>query len=162
MIFLRGAASSVALLLSAAIFWSGPLAVAVEPTPSTRPSFSKKTIIVGRIKVEVEIADTDERRSYGLMFRESMPERTGMLFIFDGESQRAFWMKNTLIPLSIGYFDRDKILREIIDMEPAPLGTARPKSYPTRTKAMFALEMNRGWFERNKIRPGVRFRYADN
>lgn len=133
-----------------------------EPKAGARPAFAKKKIVIADKKIEVEIADNDEMRSYGLMFRESMPENSGMLFVFENEAPRSFWMKNTLIPLSIAYFDRDKVLREIIDMEPAALGTTRPKSYPSRINSMFALEMNRGWFERNKIRPGVRFKYADN
>ena len=71
-------------------------------------------------------------------------------------------MKNTLIPLSIAYIDKDMVITEILDMQPAPLGAARPKSYPSKKKSMYALEMNIGWFEKNKIWPGARIRFADN
>lgn len=126
-----------------------------------KPVFKKRKLKIGHHTLSVEVADTDERRAYGLMFRPHLDKDAGMLFIFDDEAQRSFWMQNTLIPLSIGYFGRDKILTEVVDMQPAVMGAARPKTYPSRKKAMFALEMNMGWYERNKIRPGVSFRFAD-
>jgi hypothetical protein len=58
----------------------------------------------------VELADTDEKRTLGLMFRDSMPDDQGMLFIFPGETRRSFWMKNTRIPLDIFYFDSNLAL----------------------------------------------------
>lgn len=131
-------------------------------TPSGKPIFKKRKIKISGQTVVVEIADTDERRAYGLMFRDKMADDAGMLFIFDEEAQRSFWMRNTLIPLSIAYFSRAKILNEVIDMQPAVLGDTRPKTYPSKSKAMYALEMNLGWFDRKKIRPGVSFRFADN
>ncbi len=126
-----------------------------------RPEFSRRKILLGGKTIEVEVADTDERRAYGLMFRNSLPKDQGMLFVFDDERTRSFWMKNTLIPLSIAYINKDKVITEILDMQPAVLGETRPKSYPSKKKSMYALEMNIGWFERNKIWPGVQFRYAD-
>lgn len=133
-----------------------------EPSPSPRPDFKKRKIKIGPRTIVVEIADTDERRAYGLMFQKKLATDAGMLFIFDDEQPRSFWMVNTLIPLSIGYFGRDKVLNEVIDMQPAVMGTARPKTYPSQKKTMYALEMNVGWYERNKIRPGVSFKFADN
>ena len=136
--------------------------IGAEPSASEKPVFKKRKIKIGTQTIVVEIADTDERRAYGLMFRGKLPGDVGMLFIFDDEEMRSFWMQNTLIPLSIGYFSRDKTLNEVIDMQPAVMGAARPKTYPSRKKAMFALEMNIGWYTRNKIRPGVSFKFADN
>ena len=129
--------------------------------PSKRPDFKKRKIKFAGKTVIVEIADTDERREYGLMFQEKLPRDEGMLFVFDDEAPRSFWMHNTLIPLSIAYISREKVFNEIQDMQPAVMGAARPKTYPSRKKAMFALEMNVGWFDRNKIRPGVSFKFAD-
>lgn len=133
-----------------------------QETPSYRPSFKKRKIEIGGRKILVEVADTNDRRNFGLMFVKSLKPDEGMLFVFDDEKQRAFWMANTLIPLSIGYFGRDKVLSEVLDMQPAIMGQTNPKTYPSRTKAMYALEMNVGWYERHKIRPGVSFRFADN
>ncbi|MDZ4082351.1 MAG: DUF192 domain-containing protein [Bdellovibrionales bacterium] len=127
----------------------------------TAPAFKKRKIEISGKTIIVEIADTDERRAYGLMFRNSLPKDEGMLFVFDDERTRSFWMKNTLIPLSIAYINKDKVITEIVDMQPAVMGATRPKSYPSKKKSMYALEMNIGWFERNKIWPGVQFRYAD-
>lgn len=125
------------------------------------PKFEKRKIQISGKTIVVEIADTDERRAYGLMFRNALPKDEGMLFIFSDERQRSFWMKNTVIPLSIAYINKDRVITEIIDMQPAVLGATRPRSYPSKKKSMYALEMNIGWFEKNKIWPGVQFRYAD-
>lgn len=151
--FICGSSSSTLITPAAA--------TGTELSSGQRPTFQKRKIKIGPRTVVVEIADTDERRAFGLMFREKLPPDEGMLFIFDDERQRSFWMLNTLVPLSIGYFSRDKKLKEVIDMQPGVLGAARPKTYPSQTKAMFALEMNAGWFDRNKIRPGVSFKFAD-
>ena len=75
----------------------------------TSPKFEKRKIHLGGKTVVVEIADTDERRAYGLMFRNSLPKDEGMLFIFEDERIRSFWMKNTLIPLSIAYINNGLI-----------------------------------------------------
>lgn len=164
--YIVGTLLFLALMLNAAGIFEPHLAHATTidsgASTSGKPIFKKRKIRIADRIVRVEIADTDERRAYGLMFREKLPQDEGMLFIFDEEEQRSFWMHNTLIPLSIGYFSRDKVLNEILDMQPAVLGASRPKTYPSRKKAMFALEMNIGWYQRNKIRPGVSFRFADN
>ena len=127
-----------------------------------RPVFKKRKLKIGDHQITVEIADTDDRRAFGLMFLEKLGKDEGMLFVFEDETQRSFWMKNTLIPLSIAYFGADQKLNEVIDMQPAVMGATRPKTYPSRTKAKYALEMNIGWFARKKIRPGVHFKFADN
>lgn len=149
-------------LLSFAPIGKAKEALKVQSGTGTRPTYQKRTLFVGEKKIEVEIADTDETRGHGLMFVERLPVDQGMLFVFDEEQTRSFWMKNTLIPLSIAYIDKDMVITEILDMQPAPLGAARPKSYPSKKKSMYALEMNIGWFEKNKIWPGARIRFADN
>ena len=125
------------------------------------PAFSKRTIELAGKRIVVEVADDDDRRAYGLMNRDHLPKDQGMLFVFDEAERRSFWMKNTRIPLSIAYFDKGRVLREIIDMRPDPITAIQNKTYPSHTEAQYALEMNIGWFERNKIRPGVSFRFAD-
>jgi uncharacterized protein len=125
------------------------------------PRFSTRHIQLGSHLIKVEIADTDDRREHGLMFRKKLDANSGMLFIFENEDRRSFWMKNTLIPLSIGYFNQEKKLLEVIDMQPAILGATRPKTYPSHHKSMYGLEMNLGWFERNKIKAGEKFKFTD-
>lgn len=112
-------------------------------------------------QLTVEVARTDEQRGHGLMFRQSLKSGTGMLFEFPQEAPLGFWMKNTLIPLSIGYFDKNRTLIEVIDMEP-PVGPVRDENlprYPSSRPAMFALEVPKGWFLEKKIKPGSKFSY---
>lgn len=97
----------------------------------------------------VEIADTEESRSQGLMFRDELPEDHGMLFVFDRDQRMSFWMKNTSIPLSIAYISSDGVIREIHDLEPHNLDPVR-----SSRSARYALEVNRGAFERNGIETG--------
>lgn len=109
----------------------------------------KRVITLGGIDVEVEIADDSESRRTGLMNRKSMPEDAGMLFIFESDQKLSFWMKNTLIPLSIAYISAEGEIMEIYDMKPESL---RPVE--SINSVRYALEMNQGWFSRKGIDVG--------
>lgn len=116
-------------------------------------TFSKQKIKVGKIKLTVEIADTDEKRAQGLMNRKKLEADSGMLFIFPDERPRGFWMKNTFVPLSIGYFDKSMRLKKIIDMEPQPgVADFDLTVYSSEFPAQYALEMPKGWFKEKKIK----------
>jgi len=91
----------------------------------------------------VEIADTSEKQALGLMFRDSMPDDQGMLFIFPIEAPRSFWMKNTRIPLDIMYFDKDYRLVSISADTP-PCRVSRCPSFPSIAPAQYVLELNAG------------------
>jgi uncharacterized protein len=117
-------------------------------------AFKKKTIFIGHEKLEVEIADNEELRERGLMNRSSLGEKEGMLFIFPAEMKLSFWMKNTLIPLSIGFFKEDGKLIQVLDMEPASPVELEPKIYLSAKPSKYALEVARGWFSRKKIKVG--------
>lgn len=106
---------------------------------------------LGKKTILVEIADTPSKRNTGLMFRKKLSDERGMLFVFPEEDYLSFWMKNTLIPLSIGFFDRNGILLEIHEMKP----NQTSETYGSRKKAIYALEVNSGWFDRNGIQPGA-------
>lgn len=108
----------------------------------------KIDIHVNDVAARVEVAATPEHRSRGLMYRRSMPYDEGMLFVFPDAAIRSFWMKNTFIPLDIGYFDADGFLIEVHQMEPDD----GAKSYVSSAPALYALEMNQGWFEDNDLR----------
>lgn len=110
---------------------------------------------LGGRTIAAEIADSDDERERGLMYRKSMGADEGMLFVFEEEQEMAFWMKNTLIPLSIGYFDGQRRLLNTVEMTPAVMGEARPKTYPAKGAALYALEMNKGWFTKHAIKPGT-------
>jgi uncharacterized membrane protein (UPF0127 family) len=96
-----------------------------------------------------EIARTDEQRSRGLMGRKSLADGEGMLFVFETDRILSFWMKDTLIPLSIAFAAYDGRILEIHDMEVKSL---RPVQ--SARSARYALEVPRGWFARSRIEPG--------
>jgi uncharacterized membrane protein (UPF0127 family) len=93
----------------------------------------------------VEIADDDEERARGLMFRESMADDHGMLFVFDEDAPQSFWMKNTFIPLDILYFDGER--RFVSGQYRVPTcryGGERCPNYPSEGNARYVLELNAG------------------
>jgi uncharacterized membrane protein (UPF0127 family) len=95
--------------------------------------------------VDVEIAQTEAQRAEGLMNRESLADDAGMMFIYFEPTQSGFWMKNTLIPLSIAFIDDEQRIIQIMDMEPCtkdPCPTYTPDGEYTA-----ALEVNMGAFD---------------
>lgn len=104
-----------------------------------------------RAELTVELARTVAERSRGLMFRESLAEERGMLFVFAQETKAGFWMKNTKIPLSIAFIDGEGTILETQDMEALSEDLHRP-AQPYR----YALEVNQGWFERHGLGLGDR------
>ncbi len=121
-------------------------------------SFPKSTLWVEaggrRFTLRVEVADTPERWAQGLMFRERLGEDEGMVFLFPGPQTGGFWMKNTLIPLSIAFFSQEGMILRILDMEPCRADPC-PVYYPG-VVYWGALEVNRGWFARRGVAPGGR------
>ena len=101
------------------------------------------------IEVEVEIADNEAERMKGLMERTELAENAGMLFVFEEEQPRSFWMKNTLIPLSIAYIDAEERIIDTQDMQPLDETVHRSAS-----PAMYALEVNQGFFEERGVEVG--------
>ncbi|SOC43651.1 DUF192 domain-containing protein [Ureibacillus acetophenoni] len=100
----------------------------------------------------VQVADTQEEREKGLMFVEHLPENEGMLFVFSRKTYGGFWMKNTLIPLSIAFLDSDGEILKILDMEPC-IGNECP-TYNPKLSYHYAIEVNLGWFDKNQIKEG--------
>ena len=100
-------------------------------------------------KITVEIARTEEERAQGLMHRKKLPDGEGMIFIFDRDQQLSFWMKNTVIPLSIAFIASDGRITEIRDMQPLDLNSVK-----SSRSVRYALETPQGWFERTGIKPG--------
>ena len=107
---------------------------------------------VGGTQLKVEVADTQESLANGLMYRSALPDGQGMLFILGPPRQASFWMKNTKIPLSIGYINGNAILLEEHDMQPFDERTIRSAS----TEVCYALEVNQGWFQKHHIDPGAK------
>jgi len=114
--------------------------------------FGWAIIHLDHVRLKVEIADTPALQSRGLMFREALADDAGMLFVYRQAQELKFWMLNTSIPLSIGFFDKSGILFEIKDMNPFTIFPQTISSQPAR----YALEVNRGWFARNNLTVGCR------
>lgn len=113
---------------------------------------------VGGARYGVEIADNDQERARGLMFREEMAARAGMLFVHDQEAPQAYWMKNTRIPLDILYFDNArKLVSQQRDVPPCSLGDGCPP-YPSAAPARYVLELNAGEAARLDLQDGAELR----
>ena len=110
----------------------------------------------GPVLLKVEIASTPEAWQRGLMFRKTLPEDRGMLFLFPQATGSPFWMKNTLIPLSIAFADQNGKILRILDMEPCTKDPC-PTYYPGVAYRQ-ALEVNQGWFARHGVKEGDRWR----
>lgn len=108
-----------------------------------------------KIYVTAEIADTAQSRNRGLMYREKMDFNRGMLFVFENSRTRSFWMKNTYIPLDIAYINENGIINEIYTMKPLDYSI----TYNSIKPAMFALEVNAGWFKKNNISSGSKIEF---
>ena len=106
-----------------------------------------------KVRVQVEIADNRLGRYIGLRGRESMPENQGMLFVFPAEAPRTFTMANTPIPLSIAFIDSERRIIDIQDMKPLD---GEPPGYDSAEPAQYALEVNKGFFERTGVKVGDR------
>ena len=106
---------------------------------------------VGMHAINAEVAKTPEQHGIGLMFRTSMPTNDGMLFIFDRPGQQCFWMKNTLLPLSIAFVADDGSITNIEAMKPQTLD-----SHCSIKEVRYVLEMNDGWFAKRGIKPGMK------
>lgn len=126
-------------------------------------SFSKKKIVLEKVIIKVEMAETDKQHEQGLMFRKKLQSNEGMLFVFSDEQIRSFWMKNTIINLSIGYFDKNKKLIDVQEMKAVnSVLVENPPAYPSTLPAKYALEMTEGWFKKNKINLGSVFKFLKN
>ncbi len=130
-----------------------PKAEKATPEPS-----GLRTVVIDasggdRIVVRVEIADNLYEQARGLMDRTALQEDRGMLFVYPSERPLSFWMRNTLIPLSIAYIDAQGRITDILNMK--PLDDESPH-YVSSEPVQYALEVNRGFFEERGVKVGDR------
>lgn len=118
--------------------------------PSARTQLPTSALVINGHPACVEVATTEQARIRGLMFRQWLAPDSGMLFVFDGQQQRRFWMHNTFLPLSIAFIDSSGIITDLLEM--TPLDTT--ERYVSSRPARYALEMNSGWFETRGITAG--------
>lgn len=107
------------------------------------------TLGVSFYNIKAEVAQTERQREIGLMYRTAMGLNEGMIFVFDRAGQQCFWMKNTLIPLSVAFLDEDGTVVNTDEMK-AETEDSHCSTKPVR----FVLEMNKGWFSKRGVKEG--------
>jgi len=118
-----------------------------------QPKLDTITLTAGIHNIRTEVARTPLQTQTGMMFRTEMAQHEGMLFVFDGLERRCFWMKNTLLPLSIAFIADDGRIVNLADMQPQS-----EQSHCSAEPVRFALEMNQGWFAKRGIKPGSKLK----
>jgi hypothetical protein len=118
-------------------------------------NFLKIPLYINDKEIWVEVAKTPAERAKGLMGRKHLGQEEGMFFIFETEDYHAFWMKDTLIPLSIAFIDKSGRIVEIADMKPLSLDSHSPPK-----PVLYTLEMKKGWFSMNGIKVGDMIRFS--
>lgn len=130
--------------------------------PSSSPTFRLGTAIIetdaGAVMVRIEVADSAALQQQGLMGRESLDDDAGMMFLFFTDTDVGFWMKDTLIPLSIAYFDRSGEILNILDMDPCEDDPC--PSFNPGVLYRGALEVNQGAFDAWGVEVGDRIRVS--
>ena len=137
--------------LLAAVVASMLAAIAPETRADEPIALPQRVLHAGNRPFSVAVAATPQQRQHGLMGYTHLGDDEGMLFVFGSKSGYCFWMKDTLIPLSIAFLDDDGSIVNIEDMLPQTPVTHCPKA-----AVRYALEMNQGWFRNKDIRPGMR------
>lgn len=106
-------------------------------------------LTAGFHRIEAEVAANNPNRMQGLMHRQAMPQQHGMLFVFPESATHCFWMRNTLIPLSIAFLDETGRILNIDEMQPQT-----ENNHCAAKPARYALEMNAGWFAQRGLKAG--------
>ena len=133
----------LAACLAAALLLAAPVRAQLGPLRQIELS-------LGMRQVHAELADNVAARMQGLMYRTALAPNSGMLFVYERPAMECMWMRNTLVPLSVAFFDQAGRIINIEQMQPQT-----EDSHCTERPASYALEMEQGWFARNGIRAGA-------
>ena len=137
---------TLALVIGALL---APCVVLAQQLP--QPTLRTTKLTTGIHVITAELATTPQSRMIGLMMRVRLAPNHGMVFMFDDKSQHCFWMRNTLIPLSIAFIEDDGTIVDIADMAPkSEASTCPPRA------VRYALEMDQGWFTKRGITAGMK------
>ena len=117
--------------------------------PVTRAAERTVGLSIKSFQVQAEVADRPASRAKGLMFRESLADNQGMLFVFDSPSRQCMWMKNTPLPLSVAFIKADGRISNIAQMQPQT-----ETIHCASEDVLYALEMTQGWFWARAIKAG--------
>lgn len=129
------------------------LTTSIQPAADSKaqPQLPTVTLSINGKELNTEIAEHVNQRYMGLSFRETLAPNAGMLFVYPREQMLTFTMRNTLLPLTIAYLSKDLVINEFHEMPVGP-----NQLFPSNKPAQFALEVNKGWFEKNGIAVGDR------
>ncbi|MCA3253204.1 MAG: DUF192 domain-containing protein [Pseudomonadota bacterium] len=144
----RGARAALAACLAMA-------AAASAAQTGPQPRLPTVPLQAGMHVIQAELAVTPEQQAVGMMGRREIPGNEGMLFVNDSAGVRCFWMRNTLVPITIAFIADDGTIVNLADMEPLS-----ERSHCSTRPVRFALEMSRGWFAKRGIQAGFRLRGA--
>ena len=122
------------------------LGAVAQGVPQDLPAI---TLNAGMHNIRAAVAQTSDELTTGLMYRRQMAQHEGMLFVYDDLAPRCFWMKNTVLPLSIAFLADDGTVVNIADMQPQTLD-----SHCSAKPVRYALEMNQGWFAKRGVKAG--------
>ena len=127
-------------------------ALATTPAAAQQPQHLPTVALnAGMHIVQAQVAASPDERQVGLMYRRDMPTNEGMLFVFEEAAAQCFWMRNTLLPLSIAFIADDGTIVNLADMKPMT-----EDSHCSKKPVRYALEMNAGWFAKRGIGPGFK------
>jgi len=122
------------------------------PAGAKQPGeFPRAKLTAGMFVIDAAVAANDADREQGLMYRTNLAPNEGMLFVFGENAVHCFWMKNTLIPLSIAFMRADGTVTDIDEMQAETTNNHCPKN-----NGVYALEMSKGWFTSKGIKPGMK------
>jgi uncharacterized protein len=133
-----------------------PLFAQTAPTDSVGP-LEHATLHIDKATLNTLVAATPDQEERGLMYVTKLPDNDGMLFMLPSITTASFWMKNTLIPLSVAFIDKNGTILEIHDMQPGDPNVPDnqlPITRSTSDQVAFALETNLHWFALNGIKAG--------
>ena len=139
----------VVVLLGLCLTASLPIHAQTSPTDSVG-TLAKVTLHIGKASLTTEIAASGAQQERGLMYVTKLGDNDGMIFLLPKVTTATFWMKNTLIPLSVAFIDKNGVILEIHDMKALDETITRSDS----DQVAYALETNLHWFALNGIKPG--------
>ena len=122
---------------------------------AAQPRLPTTALTAGMHVIQAELASTPTQQMVGMMHRHTMGANEGMLFVYDEPAAHCFWMRNTLLPLTIAFIGDDGRIVHLADMKPLD-----ESSHCTPVPVRFALEMNQGWFAKRGMKKGDRLRGA--
>ena len=116
-----------------------------------QPTLPTAKLTAGIHVITAETATNNQSRMVGLMHRERLAPNHGMLFVFEDKAQQCFWMRNTIVPLTIAFIEDDGTILQLADMAPKS-----EVSHCSQRPVRYALEMEQGWFGKRGIAPGAK------